>query len=408
MNPSTFRCGHCGDLLTVGPELLGQAVRCPHCQQVVLPPLATSPTADAASCSPSTPATAGSLFIVDGPTAVNPDLSVPAGPAVVASPALTVTEGMPAAMDLAACSDDTPGLQLQLLPTAGSPQDPPPHDAVSQPPQFPRPLVGGPRQAGPAMSHWFLTLVFIPLVTYAVLATALVVLLYMRLQSPQPSPLELLPDLEGDFRGSTRQKQGTLSYERVPPEAPLPEHLRVRLRETVQVGDVAVTPTQVAWRRLRFLNPGFHAEASRQPALVLFLRFANTSTNVVFCPTDPAFERRWKSDQASPSLRPYTLLEIGQQRFYGGPLTWRPRLPEQGRETLEGQEHRRLGPGEEVQTFICTDPDEPVAAALARHDGPVLWRVQVRRGLVSVRNREVSATAVVGVTFHADDILPSG
>src|SRR5262245_29517026 len=38
MQPVQFKCGHCNNLMAVGPEFLGQQVRCPHCQQVVVAP----------------------------------------------------------------------------------------------------------------------------------------------------------------------------------------------------------------------------------------------------------------------------------------------------------------------------------------------------------------------------------
>ena len=40
-----FQCGHCGKLMGVGSDFLGQQVRCPHCQQVVIapPPAAQTP-----------------------------------------------------------------------------------------------------------------------------------------------------------------------------------------------------------------------------------------------------------------------------------------------------------------------------------------------------------------------------
>src|SRR5438270_4922717 len=38
-----FQCGHCGKLMAVGTEHLGQQVRCPHCQQVVLVPISAAP-----------------------------------------------------------------------------------------------------------------------------------------------------------------------------------------------------------------------------------------------------------------------------------------------------------------------------------------------------------------------------
>ena len=40
-----FQCGHCHNLMAVGQEYLGQQVRCPHCQQVVLAPAPASPPA---------------------------------------------------------------------------------------------------------------------------------------------------------------------------------------------------------------------------------------------------------------------------------------------------------------------------------------------------------------------------
>lgn len=38
MTTLNFQCGHCHNLMAVGQEFLGQQVRCPHCQQVVLAP----------------------------------------------------------------------------------------------------------------------------------------------------------------------------------------------------------------------------------------------------------------------------------------------------------------------------------------------------------------------------------
>src|SRR5208282_1308015 len=38
MQTVNFLCGHCGKLMAVGSDYLGQQVRCPHCQQVVLAP----------------------------------------------------------------------------------------------------------------------------------------------------------------------------------------------------------------------------------------------------------------------------------------------------------------------------------------------------------------------------------
>jgi hypothetical protein len=228
-----------------------------------------------------------------------------------------------------------------------------------------------------------------------------VLILYFR--PTPPDPLEHLPDLEGEYKGVTRQKQSHLSYERVRPDRQLPARLRVALGQTIRVGDVEVTPLRVELRRLTIQTAGFAPEKGLEDSLVLHLSFRNVSHDLQFCPTDPFFERRWKEGQA-PGRRPYAQLQMGAFIFHGGPIEWSPGRP---RETIEGQTHRILRPGEEVTTFICTDDREAVGKFLAAYDGPILWRVQFRRGLVSVRDREVPATAVIGVEFFARDVTRS-
>ena len=71
-----------------------------------------------------------------------------------------------------------------------------------------------------------------------------------------------------------------------------------------------------------------------------------------------------------------------------------------------GQElERELKPGEEMETFICTDPeDKRLEEALRRHKGALLWRVQLRRGSVVHGDRRIPCTAVIGVEFESSDI----
>jgi len=47
MQTVNFQCGHCGKLMGVSSAFLGQQVRCPHCQQVVVAPPSTEATAPA-------------------------------------------------------------------------------------------------------------------------------------------------------------------------------------------------------------------------------------------------------------------------------------------------------------------------------------------------------------------------
>jgi hypothetical protein len=53
---------------------------------------------------------------------------------------------------------------------------------------------------------------------------------------------------------------------------------------------------------------------------------------------------------------------------------------------------------------VCTDGNDPRANELIRHRGDFFWRVEVRRGLVRVRDRDVPAAAVIGVAFTDRDV----
>lgn len=253
-------------------------------------------------------------------------------------------------------------------------------------------------------SSLFMALVFVPLVSYAILATIAVIILYLRPQPPDP--LERLPDLEGDYRGAKHQKPGAVSYERISPESPLPARLQVSLGQSIRLGDLEITPLAVELRHLKITQPGMDPETTPEPALVLRLRLKNLSSDMVFSPTDPYFDRRWKS--LSGTGKPYTFLEFGSNRFFGGPLPWQPGTAPEDRATIEGQQYGPLHPGEEVTTLVCTDSDDGLAQLLASYQGSLLWRIHLRRGLVQVGQKEVCATAVVGVRFSDREIQKSG
>ena len=107
----------------------------------------------------------------------------------------------------------------------------------------------------------------------------------------------------------------------------------------------------------------------------------------------------------------YTILEMGDRKFFGGPLKWislaaarRPDSHANIEYVYQQLVNQELKPGEEMTTFVCTNPDDKAVKALNSYQGPLLWRVQLRRGLVKWTTRtgverEDSATAVVGVEF---------
>jgi S-adenosylmethionine hydrolase len=261
---------------------------------------------------------------------------------------------------------------------------------------LPRPVADRAKRGGV-----FIALLWIPLISYSILATIALAILLTR---PQPwDPLELLPDREGDLKGANREKRASAVYERVRPENNLSDRLKVELGQTIRLGDLEVTPQKVELRRVIFRQPGFAPEPALDDSLVLHLLFRNVSQDVAFSPSDPFFDRSWKG--LSSGKKPYTFLAIGTHRLWGGPLPWKPgrRIGEQ--ETIEGQRYRTLQPGEHLNTFVCTDPQDHVEQLLERYRGDLVWRVQVRRGLVQVEDHEYPATAVIGVRFKDSDIV---
>lgn len=247
----------------------------------------------------------------------------------------------------------------------------------------------------------FIALVLIPLISYSILATIAVVMLLSRSQAADP--FEFLPDREGDLKGAKHSKPAAATYDRVRPENDLSNRLKVPLGQTIQLGDLAVTPQRVELRRVEFHRPGFAPEPALEDSLVLRLHFRNISRDVAFSPTDPFFDRCWKG--VASGKKPYTFLDIGKDRLWGGPLPWSPGRPLGERDTIDGQQYKILQPGEELTSLVCTDPEDHAGRLLASYRGDLLWRVQVRRGLVQVRDREYSATAVIGVPFKDTDII---
>jgi hypothetical protein len=242
-----------------------------------------------------------------------------------------------------------------------------------------------------------IAVVIVPLISYAILATIAIVILYSR-EAPF-DPLERLPDLEGDFKGAQHERQSGLSYERVSPESQLSPKFQVRLGQRLRIGDVEVRPENVELCQIVFRQPGFEPERSEEKALALHLTLRNVSRDTVFSPTDPFFDRRWQAGGLAG--KPYSFLEIGKERFFGGALEWHPGRPH---ESIDGQIYKVLHPGESLETLVCTNPVVDIERQLLAFRGSLLWRVQVRRGLVKVNEREVPATAVVGVLFTLADI----
>jgi hypothetical protein len=233
----------------------------------------------------------------------------------------------------------------------------------------------------------------VPLISYSILATVALALAYLR--PPPPHPLEYIPD-QGDHPGASHVKQ-KIDFHQTP-LLPLPAQLKVPLGQSVTVGDLKLTPRRLELGKVIFRTVGFaQPEPSTDDCLKLWLDLENVSQDVEFRPLDRFFNRHWKQGSFESNM-PFTYLEMGTRRFYGG-----PELDE--RTTIDGQNYDTvLKPGEKLKTFVCTDPDAHVANYLAGYKGPLVYRVRFRRGLARVHDREISATAVIGVEFNAGDV----
>lgn len=214
-------------------------------------------------------------------------------------------------------------------------------------------------------------------------------------------PLSTIPDSFGEFDPALRKKVSKL---RIDWDAPLPEHQRASLGKTIAVGSLEIEPIAVEARPLTIVQESKTTGQSTRnktnsPALVLHLRVKNTSSDLTFCPLDPAFNRRTTMDKIG------TQIAVGKQTFPGGPIGW-PFTTNLKRVFEANQEDDAvpLQPGETRDYFVCSDTDSRLRKAVRDSTEPILWRVQVRRGLIDFKGKDVPVTAVIGVEFQSSDV----
>jgi hypothetical protein len=235
-------------------------------------------------------------------------------------------------------------------------------------------VVGAP----PQRSRRWTPLLLIFLVPYALVATGTIAyLIWRQSQRAELHPLEMLPDPKPED-GGPRQ--------RVKHDLPLPDKLKAGLGQPFRVeGFVEVTALGVEL-------------APDGEQLTLLLRFRNLSDRLEFNPLPQSFLTRDEN---------YSFLEFGNQRLYGGTIqAFKPAAD--GRRPAGAPFEGVLGPGEEMVAALSTLPDRVHIARvknIVNYRGPLLWRIQIRRGLEDVAGRSVSATMVLGITFDARDAL---
>jgi phage FluMu protein Com len=431
MQPIQFQCGHCGKLMAVSSQHLGQQVRCPHCQQVVMPP-SPAPTLpspktgeDRVEMGP-VPAPPGSLPGTapqkSPPDDAGADIFSPANPSddifsrgempriemplESLPPTLPGDSSIPPQDPEATLSSTPPWAALHpavepnalLLPdvqidkTAVHSEVEPlwPGGALSKPLQMsptaaPFHPDGESSDAGAraakrteAKAPWFLLLVFCPLLLYSIVISIFAFLLYrehQQLRERLRNPFEMMPDV-GDDPGVRKGKKVSFTdrYPREFPTLPLPESLCTTLGKPLRVGDLQVTPNRVERKRVSVVVESARPEVCKHDSLVLYLDLKNLSSEYAFAPLDNYFDRYWHPGLEDP-IPPLTLLEVGRNRyrFYGGPANWNRRGDANNlREWVKGRRDQAdlLQPGEEKQMFVCTDGNDDKAAAVLFGEQP--------------------------------------
>jgi hypothetical protein len=243
------------------------------------------------------------------------------------------------------------------------------------------------------------------LASYAVIATVLAIYGFVFRSSTRPEPghpLSTIPDTFGEFDPAARRKVSQLKLDF---DAPLPAGQQVALGRKLQIGQLEVEPVSVEKRPLTIVKEGkargdIQRRVTKFGALVLHLRVTNTSADSPIYPLDPAFTRSAKMDD-----RPAMRLAIGRQLLYGGAIPWP--FGESVRreyEEAQAQDDKPLKPGETRDYVVFTNEDSSLAQVIKKAGEPLVWRVQVRRGVIEFRGKDVPVSAIIGIEFNPSDI----
>lgn len=379
METVQLQCGNCQKLMAISVEHLGSQVHCPHCRAVVqTPPPAAPPPTPAQPAPPPTPTfeTRTGDDIFSPPEETGDDLfGGPPQPQVEMPP--EVPPGVPAPMFPEAFVPTPPVPPGAPEPVAADPGAA--IETVPVPAEDQEDLTQFQRERPSSDKSMLLPMLLIFLVPWGIFWPAVALYFWSQLAN-RPHPFDTLPDKEPT-------KGGPREVERVQHDIPLAPHQVTTLGNPVVVGAVEVTPQKV------FVND--------EGNLVLALNVKNVSPNLAFTPiSDKYLEVTSKRNSA----KPYTFLESRDfHRLYGGYLEWR----KDGKQIDWRQADLR--PGEQEQVLLSTmDKDRKTVRKLAASDDKLLWRVQVRRGFVEYRGKQVPATAVIGVRFSPSQIARPG
>src|SRR5262245_61558466 len=237
------------------------------------------------------------------------------------------------------------------------------------------------------------SLVVILLLSYA----SAVTLLCGYLIWTRPSTLDL-PDLEPPR--TTNKKVVRLQY--LPPDKLVPPANVLKLGESRQFGSVRVTPLRVTRGLVEFQFYKAESDERRDPegpVLKLHLRFDNVSRDQEFIPLDQQLVYT-----KEPDRKEYGLFKANN---FVCNVDDRTKLASHvfvfdimSDNWLMKNQHldRELRPGESVETFIPTTPEQ-----IETLTGELVWRVHFRKGYNPKSFRGV--TTLIEVRFGSSDIV---
>jgi hypothetical protein len=416
-----FKCVSCTKLMGITEDFLGKQMRCPHCQTIQLLPMINaagsveSPPAPVQTVEPETDIMNFKYQSPESPADQELPREILSFPGNDKSQD-AATEEYAAVLPPINGNDSnevTTEIFTHGINSASESAAPAPWDNAPS-------ITGEAARKRPVASKSMaMPIIFFSLLSYSVMATAILILVLVRMKTAGPlHPLEYIPDVDGDNPGAKRTKI-RFNHDKETTQTIVPAHLRTKIGVAIRVGELEVTPLAVEKATVSVLVSGFSkAEPCKGESLVLRLKLKNVSKDQTFSPLDYYFNRKWKEKSKNSYPPPFTLVQFGTEKpeksFFGGPANWLPlalagsKKSQSPRETVEDENlDKILEPGDEMTAFLCTDGDDSSAQEILNHQGPMLWRLQVRRGLVSVGAKEIPATAVIGIEFGVMDVKQS-
>ncbi len=270
----------------------------------------------------------------------------------------------------------------------------------------PKPSRGGRNRPTQSPSSGISMPVFFGVVGYAVLVTVAAIygLFIKSGEKVDPGhPLSTIPDSFGEFDPVSRKK---VTQYRFPVDGELPANQKAGLGGKIEIGQLEIEPLKVEIRPLKVIVEGKQEkprEEARRNTLVMQLRIKNTSNDLSIFPMDPALTRKARPDDKQ--FVGTRLVVPGKQPFVGGGIEW-PVAANVKRKYEEQQEKDNvpLNPGETREYVVFTDTDPQIVKTVKESSDTLLWRVQVRRGLIEFKGKDVPVTAIIGVEFKSSDV----